>query len=75
MNVSRKLKSKCCDNSILNYDDAKKEVKDSLENISYLLSLIDGKYHSSEVLNVNVLRLLKINYLNISKYFSEDKLN
>lgn len=67
--MKKQLKNKSNNNIVLNQDDAKNEVKESLDNIGYLLRLINSGMKSSEVLNVNVLRLLEINYQNISKFF------
>ena len=67
--MKKQLKNKSNNNIVLNQDDAKNEVKESLDNIGYLLRLINSGMKSSEVLNANVLRLLKINYQNISKFF------
>ena len=69
--INKQLKNKSNNNIILNQDDAKKEVKESLDNIDYLLNLVDSGLKSTEVLNTNVLKLLKFNYQNILNYFSK----
>ncbi len=71
--IKKKLKIKNNQNNIiLDNDTIKNEVNDAIESINYILKLMDGGMESSDLVNPTVLKLLKLNYVNIRKFFQNE---
>lgn len=71
--IKKKLKIKNNQNNIiLDNDTIKNEVNDAIESINYILKLMDGGMESSDLVNPTVLNLLKLNYVNIRKFFQNE---
>jgi len=68
--IKKKLKIK--NNIILNKDTIKNDVNDAIDSINYILKLIDEGMESSDIVNPNVLKLLKLNYGNIRNFFQNE---
>ncbi len=63
LHIKKKLKIK--NNIILNKDIIKNDVNDAIDSINYILKLIDEGMESSDIVNPNVLKFLKLNYGNM----------
>ncbi|MBX9838471.1 MAG: hypothetical protein K2X69_09185 [Silvanigrellaceae bacterium] len=71
--IKKKLKIKNNQNNIiLDNDTIKNEVNDAIDSINYILKLMDGGMKSSDLVNPTVLNLLKLNYVNIRKFFQNE---
>ena len=68
--IKKKLKIK--NNIILNKDTIKNDVNDAIDSINYILKLIDEGMESFDIVNPNVLKLLKLNYGNIRNFFQNE---
>lgn len=67
--INNRLRNKIKGNDLQNVSMVKCELNESMENIQYLLELFKGRLKSSEILEINMLKLLMYNFQNIKKFY------